>query len=35
MEIKRIKYVGVLLLALLALSNLVRFRQTEVASGEY
>ena len=33
MEIKRLKYVGVLLSALLALSTLVRFRQTEVASG--
>ena len=35
MEIKRLKYVGVLPLALLALSTLVRFRQTDVASGGY
>ena len=35
MEIKRLKYVGVLLSALLALSTLVRFRQTDVASGGY
>ena len=35
MEIKRLKYVGVLLLALLALSTLARFRQTEVASGGF
>ena len=33
MEIKRLKYVGVLLLALLVLSTLLRFRHTEVASG--
>ena len=34
MEIKRLKHVGLSLSALLALSTLVRFRQTEVASGE-
>ena len=34
MEIKRLKHVGLSLSALLALSTVVRFRQTEVASGE-